>query len=160
MQALGALSALSLGCGLILAACRPASSIPVPTPVCVPSPTALDEASGYPEIEFPASEGTLWALLITPEGEFHARSQAHILWKMTDGRGDIRLTAIHESGLRIGPSYGPISREYRSKWEHEGQEWGSNFTFPLPGCWRILVSRWLIPEDLPVTGEIEIQVSP
>lgn len=160
MRPLAALSALFLGFGLALAACQPAPATPVPTPVCVPSPTVLDEASGYPEIEFPASEGTLWALLTDPEGNLHAGSRAHILWKMTDGRGDIRLRAIHESGLQIGPSYGPISREYRSKWEHEGQEWGSEFVFPLPGCWRILVSRWLIPTDTPVTGEVEIEISP
>ena len=145
---------------LIAAACQPVPATPIPTPVCVPSPMTIDEPSGYPEIEFPASEGTLWALLETPGGELHAGTPAHILWKMTNGRGDIRLTAIHESGVRTGPSYGPISREYRSKWEHEGQEWGSEFDFPLPGCWRIVVSRRLIPEDVPVTGEIEIQVDP
>lgn len=151
---------LVLGLGMTLAACQPEPDTPVPTPVCVPSPTTIDETSGYPEIEFPASEGTLWALLEAPGGELHAGTPAHILWKMTNGRGDIRLTAIHESGVRTGPSYGPVSREYRSKWEHEGQEWGSEFDFPLPGCWRIVVSRWLIPSDTPVTGEIEIQVSP
>lgn len=145
---------------LLLAACRAVPATPVPTPVCVPSPTVVDEASGYPEIEFPASEGTLWALLQAPGGEFHVGVPAHILWKMTDGRGDIRLTAIHESGAHTGPTYGPISREYRSQWQHEGQEWGSGFVFPLPGCWRIVVSRWLIPADVPVTGEVEIQVSP
>ncbi|HEY6071794.1 MAG TPA: hypothetical protein VIV15_00005 [Anaerolineales bacterium] len=145
---------------LMPAACRTAPAIPEPTPVCVPSPTAIDEASGYPEIEFPASEGTLWALLQAPGGEFHAGAPARILWKMTNGRGDIRLTAIHESGARTGAIYGPISREYRSQWRHEGQEWGSAFIFPLPGCWRLLASRWLIKSDIPVTGQIEIQVSP
>lgn len=160
MRPLGAVSALVLGCGLILAACQSAPATSTPTPACVPSPTALDEASEFPEIEFPASEGTLWALLLAPEGEIHVGAQARILWKMTDGRGDIRLAAVHESGLRIVPSNGPISREYRSQWRHEGQEWGSEFVFPLPGCWRILVSRWLVPEDSPVSGEIAIQVSP
>jgi hypothetical protein len=156
----GSRAALLVGLGLILAACRAAPETPTPTPICIPSATTLDEASGYPEIEFPASEGTLWALLFARDGVFHAGTQARIVWKMTDGRGDIRLTAIHESGLQVGPVYGPISRQTRSQWNHVGQEWGSAFIFPEAGCWRILVSRWLIDTDLPVTGQIEIEVRP
>ncbi|MGE5251758.1 MAG: hypothetical protein ACM3QS_16265 [Bacteroidota bacterium] len=151
-------AALLLALALVLGACRAAPATPEPTPVCIPSATALDETSGYREIEFPASQGTLWALLFARDGVFRTGSRARILWKMTDGRGDIRLLAIHESGLSVAPVYGPISRATRSQWAHAGQEWGSEFIFPISGCWRILVARWLIETDLPVTGQIEIQV--
>ncbi len=143
--------------GLALGGC---ASTPDLAPLCVPSYTYPDEASGYAEIEYPASEGTLWALLFAPDGQFQAGTTARILWKMTDGRGDIRLTAIHEDGTQIRPVEGPVSRMWRSDWNHEGQEWGSEFIFPKAGCWRILVSRYLVDTDRPVTGEIEIQVRP
>ncbi|HEY6074147.1 MAG TPA: hypothetical protein VIV15_12360 [Anaerolineales bacterium] len=142
---------LALGCG----------STRDLAPLCVPFYTSLDEPSGFQEIEYPASEGTLWALLFSRDGEFQAGTTARILWKMTDGRGDIRLVAIHEDGVtRIRPSEGPVSRSMRSDWIHEEQEWGSEFIFPKAGCWRILVSRYLVDTDRPVTGEIEIQIGP
>jgi hypothetical protein len=146
--------------GLALAACKPAPETPTPLPICIPSNTKIDEASGYPEIEFPASEGTLWALLFARDGEFRAGTRARILWKMTDGRGDIHLTAVDERRTLIRPEYGPVSRQLRSAWKHDGQEWAAEFTFPRAGCWRILVSRWLLDTDPPVTGQIEIQVTP
>jgi len=136
------------------------TTAPALSPVCVPFYTSPEEASGFPEIEFAASEGTLRALLFAADGQFHANEKARILWKMTDGRGDIHLTAIHEDGTQIRPSYGPISRQIRSEWKHPGQEWGTEFVFPKAGCWRILVSRWLMDTDRPVTGQIEIQVRP
>ena len=107
---------------------------------------------------------------------------------MTDGRGDIKLSAIHEDGTQVHPVWGPVSRRantdwtglffivlrqakkdwkdlpsmkvYRegSDWKHPGQEWGSEFIFPKAGCWRILVSRWLIDSDEAITGEIAIEV--
>jgi hypothetical protein len=144
--------------GLALSACT--SPSPELAPFCIPFDTALDEPSGYPEIEFAASEGTLWALLFVKDGQFQANSRARILWKMTDGRGDIHLIAIHEDGTQIRAYYGPISRMMRSDWKHDGQEWASGFIFPKAGCWRILVSRWLLDTDRPVTGQIVIQVKP
>ncbi len=53
-----------------------------------------------------------------------------------------------------------MSYQSRNEWKHPGQEWGSEFTFPKAGCWRILVSRWLIDTDKPITGEIAIEVKP
>ncbi len=153
---LSALLFLTMG---MLCACQPVPTTGLP-PICVPSETTIDEASGYPEIEIPASEGTLWALLYAQEGQFRAHIRARIVWKMTDGRGDIRLVAISEDGTRIAPAYGPISRAVTRAWKHDGQEWGSEFAFPEPGCWRIEVSRQLLDTDRPVTGGIAIQVKP
>lgn len=173
--------------GLILIASKPNSPTLISTPVCKPSTTKTDKTSGYPEIQVAASSGTLWALLFTQDGNFHAGANARILWKMTEGRGDIKLTAIHEDGTKVQPIEGPVSRKAtvglislvlqqastnwkglfsiisrpsRNEWNHPGQEWGSEFVFPEAGCWRILVSRWLIDTDKPVTGEIAIEVKP
>ncbi len=156
-RALGRCIPLAFLLGWVLSSCTTA---PVLSSLCVPFYTFPDEASGYPEIEFSASEGTLWVLLFAPDGEFHANTKARILWKMTDGRGDIHLIALHEDGTQTVPTEGPVSRAWRSDWKHPGQEWGSEFDFPKAGCWRILVSRWLLDTDRPVTGQIEIQVRP
>jgi len=56
----------------------------------------------------------------------------------------------------------PSMKVYREgiDWRHPGQEWESEFNFPKAGCWRILVSRWLIDADEAVTGDIAIEVKP
>jgi hypothetical protein len=146
--------------GLMLAACGTAPASLTPTPTCIPSKTTIDEDSGYPEIRVSASRGLLWALLFTQDRNLRAGVRSRILWKMTDGRGDIGLTAIHEQGIYLTPVWGPVSRQMRSAWKHPGQEWGSEFVFPEPGCWRILVERWLLDTDLAVTGRIQIEVKP
>jgi hypothetical protein len=176
--------------GLFLTVSLPLLPTRLPVPVCSPSKTKIDEASGYPEIQVTASSGRLWALLHAPDGKFNAGTKARILWKMTDGRGDIKLSAIHEDGTQAQLIWGPVSRRgntdwtglffivlrqakkdwkdlpsmriYRegSDWKHPGQEWGSEFIFPKAGCWRILVARWLIASDKAITGEIAVEVKP
>ena len=141
----------------VLTACQPAAT---PAPACNPSSTTIDATSGYPEIETAASKGTLWGLLFVQDGAFHAGAKSRILWKMTDGRGDIKLMAIHEDGTQIRPVWGPISRMWRSDWKHPGQEWGTEFIFPKAGCWRIPISRYLLETDERLTGEIAIEVKP
>lgn len=146
--------------GLILNACRPASPTAVSTPACAPSNTTTDKASGYPEIQATATSGTLWALLVVQDGNFHAGTKARIVWKMSDGRGDIKLMATHEDGTQVQPVWGPISRQARTDWNHPGQEWGTEYIFPKAGCWRILASRRLLGTDEVVTAEIAIEVEP
>jgi hypothetical protein len=174
--------------GLTLTIGLPLFPRTLPTPVCIPSKTRIDGASGYSEIQVSASSGRLWALLYAPDGSFNAGTNARLLWKMTNGRGDIKLIAVHEDGTQVHPVWGPVSRRgntdwtglffivlrqakrdwkdlpsmrvYRegSDWKHPGQEWGSEFIFPKAGCWRIFVSRWLIESDEAITGEIAIEV--
>jgi len=172
--------------GLILVAYKSNSPTSITPPACKPSNTKIDKTSGYPEIQATASSGILWALPFAQDGNFHAGMNARILWKMTEGRGDIKLAAIHEDGTQVKPIRGPVSRkattglislvlrqgtnwkgllsimsyQSRNEWKHPGQEWGSEFIFPKIGCWRILVSRWLIDTDKPITGEIAIEVKP
>ena len=176
--------------GLILIAYQSNSQALISPPVCTPSKTKIDKASGYPEVEVSASSGRLWSLLYASDGKFNAGIKARILWKMTDGRGDMKLSATHEDGTQARPVWGPVSRRentnwtglffiflrqtnkdwkdlpsmkvYREgiDWRHPGQEWDTEFIFPKAGCWRILVSRWLIDTDEAVTGDIAIEVKP
>jgi len=166
MKLIGSALYIFLFLGLTLNGCQPISptaistSAPSPTPitVCTPSNKTTDEASGYPEIQATATKGNLWALLFTRNGNFQAGTRVRIVWKMTDGRGDIKLTTIHADGTQTLPVWGPISRDIRTKWKHPGQEWGTEYIFPKAGCWRILVSRWLLATDEAVTAEIAIEV--
>jgi len=152
--------------GLILSGCQPAAptevptlaASPIPTPVCIPSKTTIDPTSGNPEIQAAATKGFLWAMLFVHDGDFQAGTRVRIVWKMTDGRGDIKLTAIHADATQTRPVWGPISRDIRTKWNHTGQEWGTEYIFPKAGCWRILASRWLLATDESVTAEIAITV--
>ncbi|MEW6404957.1 MAG: hypothetical protein AB1649_24440 [Chloroflexota bacterium] len=175
---------------LILAGRNSAAATSSTSAICSPSKTTIDEASGYPEIQASASEGHLWVMLLTRDGNIGAGARVRIIWKMTDGRGDIKLLAVNEQGVQVRPTWGPISRRGRvglgsvfslvlqqlktdwrrlsmvmmrptgSDWKRPGQEWGTEFIFPQAGCWRIFVSRWLVEADEPVTAEIDIDVKP
>ena len=61
-----------------------------------------------------------------------------IVWHMT-GSGPLRLAATSPSGTTTGPASGP--QEQGSNWNRPGDEWGSSFVFPEPGCWQIRASR-------------------
>ena len=94
----------------------------------------------------------LWALIL--EGTFAEPQSAvlskatgrriKIVWRMT-GSGDPAFTLIGPDGSRAGV---PHSGPHGSNWQRPGDEWGSSFTFPQPGCWRIHVERGLSSADL------------
>jgi hypothetical protein len=143
---------------IVLSACSEATEKAITaTPVCEPSPLTKDIPSGLIEAKGTASEGEIWALIFLPDATISMDSGVKIVWKMTGGKGDIKLTAEFADGTLIEPTWGPIAHG-GSSWQRPGQEWGSEFVFPKPGCWRIIARRTLTDSDATVTGEVDVWV--
>jgi hypothetical protein len=62
-----------------------------------------------------------------------------MVWRAT-GSGEIRIRAISEEGEVIEPTWGPDIHA-DSNFDRPGDEWGSAFVFPSPGCWEIVIAR-------------------
>jgi hypothetical protein len=57
------------------------------------------------------------------------------------GTGDLKLIALGPQGQQVRPTFGP-EFHLGSNWtDHPGEEWGSGFNFPVPGCWDIHATR-------------------
>ena len=144
---------------IVLAACAPtpnrigatpAQPAPIATqPVCQPS-LAQPSKNGFPEIQGTMkSEGEMWALLFFDKA--YTKKEEKIVWRITGTGKQFDVKAQHEDGTIIHPIWGP---EYHgsSNWERPGDEWGTGFNFPEPGCWTLTVTRGA------TTGEIRLDV--
>jgi hypothetical protein len=101
--------------------------------------------AGAPEVRGTARKGQLWALV------FHslpivAKQQVKIVWRMS-GQGALHIFAEQGKGARLAPDWGP-QQHGGSNWNRPGDEWGTGFTFPQPGCWRVHASRSHIAGDV------------
>jgi hypothetical protein len=138
----------------VLAACTPASNRPEVTPTatrpaCQPSLKQTSNA-GFPEIQGTMeSDGEMWALLFFDQA--HPKVDEKIVWRITGTGYDFSAWAQSESGASISPIWGPDYHD-SSTWNHPGEEWGTGFNFPEPGCWKITVRRGA------TTGEIRLEV--
>lgn len=85
-----------------------------------------------------ADGGELWTLLF---GNYPARQDRpiKIAWKMA-GRGPLTLYATRPGGSRVDPLWGPEEHP-GSNWDRPGDEWGSGWRFPQPGCWTVHLVR-------------------
>jgi hypothetical protein len=150
---------LFIAISIIVAACTPtpdrravtpAQPTPLATPpACQPS-LAQPSKTGFPEIQGTMkSAGELWALLFFDKAR--ANKEAKIVWRIT-GTGQFDIFAQHEDGTIIHPIWGP---EFHgsSNWERPGDEWGTGFNFPKPGCWTLTVTLG------ETTGEIRLDVA-
>ncbi len=82
------------------------------------------------------SDGELWALLFFLTA--HANEEAKIVWRITGEGGVFEAQAQSESGTITQPVWEQYHES--SNWERPGQEWGTGFNFPEPGCWTITVT--------------------
>ena len=83
------------------------------------------------------SDGEVWALPFFERA--YANEDEKIVWRIT-GEGDhFQAQAQSEDGTVIQPIW--IEYHGGSNWQRPGQEWGTGFNFPTPGCWTITVSR-------------------
>lgn len=139
------------------AACAPGNppatreqSISTPTrPACQPS-LIQQSRIGFPEIQGTMhSDGEMWALLFFDEA--HAKTDEKIVWRITGEGMQLDAQARNEDGILIRPIWGPENHA-GSNWDHPGDEWGTGFNFPDPGCWTITVTRGT------TTGEIRLNV--
>jgi hypothetical protein len=117
------LAACSFGTGT-LAGCQPSE--------------AQTSSTGFREIRADMkSRGEVWALLFFDTA--HANEDEKIVWRITGESDQLDAQAQSEGGTVIQP----IWKEYHggSNWQRPGQEWGTGFNFPEPGCWTITVRR-------------------
>ncbi|WP_193205901.1 hypothetical protein [Microbispora sitophila] len=80
----------------------------------------------------------VWGLMFAPL-PFAAGREVKIVWRMT-GEGPLRVTAALPDGTAARPTWGPEAHG-GSTWHRPGQEWGTGFVFPKPGCWEITLTR-------------------
>lgn len=132
----------------------PATSTPDPLPsamaaVCVPSHIQNSDI-GFSEIQGTMSpDGEVWALLFF--GKAQTEQELKIVWKVTGEGGKVTVEARHADGTVVSPIWGPEIHE-GSNWNRPGNEWGTGFNFPKPGCWTLTATRGTI------TGEIRLEV--
>jgi hypothetical protein len=120
---------------ILLTACAPAISTET-QPVCQPSKIQKSE-NEFLEIQGRMkSDGELWALLFFETA--HINEDEKIVWRITGTGEEFHAQAQNEDGTIIKP----IWTEYHggSNWQRPGQEWGTGFNFPEPGCWKVTVT--------------------
>lgn len=129
----------------LLTACGSAAETPMG---CQPSKIQKSQ-NEFLEIQADMkSDGEAWALLFFETAR--AKEDEKIVWRIT-GEGD---TFDAQAQSEDGRTIQPIWKEYHggSNWHRPGQEWGTGFNFPTPGCWTITVTRG------ETTGTISLEV--
>lgn len=140
----------------LLAACTPTldrvdSSPTAMQAACQPSQIHKSPNS-FPEIQGTMkSDGELWALLFFDKA--YPKQDLKFVWRITAiGTGArFHAQATNATGTIILPVWGPDFHE-SSSWQRPGEEWGTGFNFPTPGCWTITVTSGA------TKGEIYLEV--
>ncbi len=99
--------------------------------------------SQFRDVRGRASGGELWALVQPPP--FPAGQEVKIVWRIT-GFGELKLRARHPDGTQFQPRF--LQPHLGSNWRRPGDEWGSGFTFPKPGCWQVHAERGSVSGDV------------
>jgi hypothetical protein len=81
----------------------------------------------------------LWALLFPTRPETSAGDEIKIVFRIT-GSGALSIDATGPDGTTVGPAWGPEIHS-GSNFDHPGDEWGTGWVFPTPGCWVIGAKR-------------------
>ena len=72
-----------------------------------------------------------------------------IVWRVT-GIGKLELTASGPTGQPAALLFGPEPHG-GSNFDAPGDEWGSGFRFPAPGCWTIRAARGTVHAKIVVS---------
>ncbi|TDD24903.1 hypothetical protein [Nonomuraea diastatica] len=94
---------------------------------------------GFPEVQGTARDAELWGLLFVKETPLHHGDEIKIVWRMT-GEGPLHVRATLPDGAAATLVWGPEEHS-GSSWRRPGQEWGTGFVFPKPGCWKVELTR-------------------
>jgi len=133
-------AALTLLTTLTLAACwmpAPALASRAGSHIC-PGYAHTRSKIGLNEVQGVAPHGSLWALLFyAPPAATHTTEK--IVIRMT-GSGPLHIEADGPRGGTVHPYFGPEPHT-GSNWIRPGDEWGTGWRFPGPGCWRLHASR-------------------
>jgi hypothetical protein len=100
-----------------------------------------------------ATSGDLWALFFVRFTSEHTAvlsssilgQRTKIVWRMR-GSGDAGYTAIAPNGAHVPPA--TVQFHGGSSWTRPGDEWGTEFVFPQPGCWQLHAQRSDVAGDL------------
>jgi hypothetical protein len=133
-----------------LASCSPVSSsstqaTPLPsqqiTYSCHLQQTPFQHSLSGPEIHGSTYQGSLWALIQSNVGlPIPVNSLIKFIWRIT-GSGAFSIVALGPQGKQLQSGEGGPSIHGGSTWDRPGSEWGTVFTFPIPGCWDLHASR-------------------
>lgn len=117
----------------------PAASAGASTEPATPAaPGGTDNSSS--EQQGVGTDATLWALFFfTDQAGVRARREVKIVWRMT-GSGEASFVASGPAGRTVRPAWGPEAH-VDSNWGRPGDEWGTGWTFPVPGDWTVGVTR-------------------
>ncbi|MCP2032855.1 hypothetical protein L1277_002968 [Okibacterium sp. HSC-33S16] len=131
------------------------SSAPLGRPGCDPaSPVA---PGAFPEIQGTGHDGaTLYGLVMGTDPYPFAVSDdgIKVVWRFTGEGDELSATLTDPTGTSRQLDWGP---EYHggSTYDRPGQEWGTGFTFDVPGCWTLDLSR-----DESGTASVYFDVAP
>jgi hypothetical protein len=140
-----------VGAGLVVAvvaACtsdaRTTSSTPTGTLAAPAAPTSCEAplspaGSGLVERQGVGTDATVWALFFLDAPRITANSEVKVAWRMS-GDGRLSIVATGPSGRTVRPVWGP-EQHSSSTWTRPGEEWGTGWVFPEPGCWTITLTR-------------------
>ncbi|MEV0198121.1 hypothetical protein [Nonomuraea sp. NPDC050691] len=137
---------------LVLAGCAGTPGTAVPGKAGTAAPTSAGSAvaagchglsglsadGGLPEVRGQGRGAEVWGLLFAP-APFERGREVKIVWRMT-GEGPLTVTATLPDGTRARRTFGP-EQHGGSTWKRPGEEWGTGFVFPKPGCWRFDLTR-------------------
>jgi hypothetical protein len=112
-----------------------------------PSPVSVSNIGGR-QLRGTGHGAELWALLFFSPPARVGQEQK-IVWRMT-GHGPFKLAALGPGHRTLAPAWGPVLHG-GSNWDKPGQEWGSAFVFPVPGCWDVHARRTGATGDVRLT---------
>lgn len=132
------------------------SRMPGSLPAWVPPDCVGSAASAQPEttmglheVQGVASTGNqLWMLVDGIGPPLRTNTPTKLLWRMT-GNGPLTIFADGPQREQIRPAWGPVPHG-GSSWTRPGDEWGTEFNMPRPGCWVLHAMR----SD--VTGQVSV----
>lgn len=110
---------------------------------CSP-PTPLDAAD--PEIRATTSSGQAWGLTMPARVPLRAGDPLKIVWRVT-GHGPLRVRVTGPGRARVPLTFGPEPHA-ASTYSRPGDEWGTGYRFPRPGCWHIHLARTDVAGDV------------
>jgi hypothetical protein len=102
-------------------------------------------AIGLPEVRGVIAHGQLWALLFNGPPA-RTRTDLKIAIRMT-GHGPLHVVARSPRGGTIHPIWGPEAHG-GSNWTRPGDEWGTGWRLPTPGCWHLHATRNNVSGDI------------
>lgn len=118
----------------------PVDQLPLGAPNCAPPSPLGTSSSGSPETKGTAIDGArLYGLVMGAGVPLGVGEEIKIVWRMS-GRGPLSATATSPSGLDAPLTFGPEEHN-GSTYDRPGDEWGTGYRFPEPGCWHLHLER-------------------